>query len=187
MSDQARKAFIALIKETIPGAKVGTIKSVSEQEYTCVVSPVDGGPDYEDVRLRVVIDATDPGIVCIPADDSWVLIAPLFNNPDVYYVNHATHITKWALKVDGGGTFEIDNQGNVVVNGGQLGGLLKLAATVDHLNKIEQKVNAIIDTIKAVWIPASGDGGAALKALFANIQALGVTTADQVENTKFKQ
>lgn len=56
----------------------------------------------------------------------------------------------------------------------------------DQINLVEDKVNAIIEIIRDIWVPVTTDGGAALKALFASVLDLQNTTVDDIKDENIK-
>lgn len=182
-----RRVLINLIHKTIPAAISGTIKSVDEDNFTCVVKPFDGGADYQEVRLKVSVDEFDHGVVCIPDVGSEVLISPLFNSDRAYYVSRFSKVKKWHLKTVSGSSIVFDDQGNVVINGGALGGVTKIDVLVSKINAIEADLNTLKAAFSA-WVIVPADGGAALKTIAAAWYAQTITpsTKAQLENTKVK-
>lgn len=51
----------------------------------------------------------------------------------------------------------------IVFNGGKLGGIIKIDELTTNLNRIEQDINSLKQTL-STWVPIPSDGGAALKA-----------------------
>jgi hypothetical protein len=116
MGDKFRKALINLIKQYVAGAIPGTIKDVNTDDYTCSVEPSNGTSIYYGVRLKTTINDDDSGIVCIPDIGSQVLISPLFNNENVFYVSRFSKVKKWHLKTVSNSSIEFDSSGNVNIN-----------------------------------------------------------------------
>lgn len=182
-----RRVLINLIHKTIPAAIPGKVKSVNEEDFTCVVTPFDDGANYEEVRLKANVDGFDDGMVSIPEVGSSVLISPLFNSDRAYYVSRFSKVKKWHLKTVSGSSLAFDDQGNVSINGGTLGGIAKIDTLVSKLNAIETDLNTL-KTAFATWVIVPADGGAALKAITAAwyAQTLSPSTKVQLENTKVK-
>lgn len=182
-----RRSLINLIHETIPAAIPGKVKSVNEDDFTCVVTPFDDGASYEEVRLKVNVDGMDDGMVSIPEVGSSVLISPLLNSDRAYYVSRFSKVKKWHLKTVSGSNLVFDDQGNVSINGGSLGGVVKVDTLLNKLNAVETDLNNL-KTAFASWVVVAADGGAALKAIAAAwyAQSLTPSTKVELENTKVK-
>ncbi|WP_317899419.1 hypothetical protein [Aurantibacillus circumpalustris] len=143
IGDKFRKAVIRLILKTIPATITGKVKSVDETDFTCVVTPSRGGPDFESVRLNVAVSDDDSGIVCIPDVDSEVTISCLFNNEHAYQVTRFSKIKKWHLKAVSGRTFEFTDDGKIKINGDQYGGLPIQEFILDNLNAIKDYLGSL--------------------------------------------
>ena len=86
-----------------------------------------------------------------------------------------------------GGNFALSHD-RIQMNGGTLGGLVKLTDLVGRLNLIENDLNAIKNAF-ASWVVAPNDGGGALKAIAAAWagNAITPTVNGDIENTAVKQ
>jgi hypothetical protein len=177
---KARQVLIKLILGTIPATITGTVKSVDESDFTCVVTPSRGGPDFEDVRLKVAIDENDAGIVCIPDLNSEVVISCLFNNEHAYYVTRFSKIKKWHLKTVSGRSFEITGEGKIKINGDQYGGIPKS----DKISAfMADMITAIGAGFSAVGIGGAANGPAGKTAFDSIITAKKTAFDNTVKNT----
>ena len=79
------------------------------------------------------------------------------------------------------------NRDNIIFNGGDLGGLIKIEGLTKRLNLIENDINKLKTAMNG-WTPTPQDGGAALKAAAADWGAakLTPTTRGDYENKKVK-
>jgi virulence-associated protein VagC len=189
MSDKVRKSLIRLINDIKMDAIVGTVKTVDVANYTCDVEPMDGGAEYHDVRLKVAIDNNDGGLVQIPKQGSQVIISPLNETQTAFFVLVFTEVTEFHVKVDGGAKIQVKANGEVLINGGLLGGLPKIVDLKAELVKLNANINTLkVATQTAVAAySAALDGGSsatAFNAALASMQAQNLTT---LENTKVKQ
>ena len=77
--------------------------------------------------------------------------------------------------------------GEIKINGGTLGGIVKIADVVSQLNALEQDLNTL-KTVFASWVPVAQDGGASLKIASEQWSAAQIqpTTVQQLEDTTFK-
>lgn len=144
-----------------------TVVSVDEAARTCICTAVTGasGNDIPDVRLMASVD---DGFLIIPALGSTVIVAQsIFTDPLVV------------------GFSEVDK---IILRGGDLGGLVKVLSLVTRLNLLEKDINTL-KTAFTTWVPASGDGGAALKAATATwfTQELTETVREDIENETITQ
>ncbi len=80
------------------------------------------------------------------------------------------------------------NRENIIFNGGDLGGLIKIEDLTKRLNLIENDINKL-KTAMSGWTPVPQDGGAALKTAAASWYGAQLTTTKRgdYENTKIKQ
>ena len=134
-----------------------TVTSVNEEELTCVVELMNE-TEIPDVRLKSAIDLNTDGLVQIPQTGSTVLVATIGNNITTRFVVAFSAVEK------------------VMFYGGSNGGLINIQTLIENLNKTNEVVNAIKDSLLN-WVVTSGDGGAALKT-FASTQLTGKTTGD---------
>lgn len=76
----------------------------------------------------------------------------------------------------------------IVLNGGGLGGLVKVEALTARLNGIEESINELKAALSG-WVPAPQDGGAALKGAISSwaSETLVLTERGDYENEKVKQ
>ena len=78
-------------------------------------------------------------------------------------------------------------EGEVVINGGENEGLVKVVELAEKLNAIENDINNL-KSIFSSWVPVVYDGGASLKAAAASwaAQSLQTTSKKDIENPKIK-
>jgi phage baseplate assembly protein gpV len=107
--------------------------------------------------------------------DTWGLQFP--DDSEIYYdsVNNKLIIN-------------IANDGEILYNGGENDGLVKVNSLVTRLNNIENDINTLKGILMG-WVPVPTDGGAALKTLLtaSYTTLLGVTVKADIENNKIKQ
>lgn len=137
------------IRKSIIGMASGngglfTAKVLSTDGETCCVE-IDGLV-VSGVQLRAVVNGEESGILITPKTGSYVTVADLSGN-----------LTRIVVV----GFSEVEE---IKINGGQLGGLVKIEKLVDRLNYIENKIGDLMNVFNN-WEPTSQDGGAALKAI----------------------
>lgn len=182
IDEEIRSALREFIKSTVSTSSIlGTVLSVDASEKTCLIKDDDV---EKKVRLRPVIDDKE-GLTVYPKVGTWCLAIMIEDDEDFMCVGFG-EVDKWRLKI-AGITIEVTNNG-IVFNNGGLGGLLKLAASVERWNKIETDINNL-KTAFASWTVIPSDGGAALKAITSSWASspLTATVAGDVENNKVKQ
>jgi hypothetical protein len=188
MSEKVRQGLLKLFKGKTPvQVFVAKVISVSLTDFTCDVDPIDDGATYYHVRLKPTIDGDDNGIICVPKENSYVLVGILGNNENAAFILSCSLDEYVLIKANNGAYIKIHENGNIVMNGGGLNGMVKVADLVTRMNTIEQDLNAIKAAF-AAWVPVPNDGGAALKtaATAWAAQALALTTQVMLENTKVK-
>jgi len=143
------------------------VKSVDKTTRTCVVIAITGKTQSEipDVRL---MSAVDDGFLLVPVVGSNVCIIATPQS-DAYISQYS----------------EIEE---IIMRGGDLGGLVKLLDAVERYNKIEDDINKLKQAF-TTWTPTPNDGGAALKAAAASWsgQQLQKTVRADIENKKITQ
>lgn len=76
----------------------------------------------------------------------------------------------------------------ITLNGGELGGLVRVSTLTDRLNAIERDINTLKNLV-TTWTPVPTDGGASLKAFTSvwSTQPLTLSKNSDYENTKILQ
>lgn len=126
----------------------GKVKSVDEQNRSCIVEPSNGDPDINGVRLQSFI-APDTGLVLIPERKSKVVVT--FLNSTTGFVSLTSNLKKVLLDVD-----------EFTINEGDNGGLINISDLIKKMNNIESDINTL-KTVFKDWVVVSNDGGGALK------------------------
>lgn len=118
------------------------VTSVSNQ--TCEVKV--GEMTLSDVRLCSVVDNNDNNLLIEPKVPSQVLVMDMSKGEmrDLVVV-------------------KVSQTENIVINGGKLGGLIKIEELRKNLEKMTKRIDGIMDAIKNAT-PVAQDGGASLKA-----------------------
>lgn len=137
-----REAIQNIVKENLEDSKLRVAKVLSVDGHTCNVETLDTETEILDVRLQA--DDSN-GILVKPAIDSFVIIAPY---ADFEYV-----VVMFSA-VD-----------EITLLDGSYGGLTKTQELKTQLDKTNDVVQALVDSLKN-WTPVPNDGGAALKTFF---------------------
>jgi len=133
-----KKLFEAPV-QTFPA----TILDVDSDELTCTIQPIDG-PEIFNVRLKAAINGVTDGIVEIPSVGSSVLCGLIGNDDNTCVV------------------LAVDAVDQILINGGNNGGLINIQTLITELGKTNDVVNAIKNSLLN-WTVVPSDGGAALK------------------------
>lgn len=156
--------------ENIGGGKAtnlyqGVVTDLSD--VTCEVS-IDG-LSIPDVRLRASTEVDGAQIIVRPAVGSVVIVGSLTGDLDHLVV------------------LSMDRAEEVIINGGKLGGLIKVQELTQKLNALESEVNNL-KQLFASWVPVKGDGGAVLRGLLGSWagKRLTLSRREDYEDTKVK-
>lgn len=180
--DDIRQGLKALCAGPI-NTVVATVKSVDEDTLSMVCTPAGGGADYEEVRLKATIGDDESGVYVIPKAGTSVLLGIINDDPDSTYLHLAQSVNKIILIV--GNSKIVMTNGKIEMNEGSLGGLVKIDTLVSQINAIKTDINALKTALTA-WVPASGDGGLALKTAITAYsgQVLQPLLKKEIEDTK---
>ena len=161
---------------------LGTVVSVDKTNNTCEVD-VDGN-EFGNVRLQSVVDTGRKGCRFYPAIESDVLIVPINENGD-WEVRLFSEIEQVLFQI-GDMMFDFSANG-LILNGGQLGGMVKLEDLVSKINTFESDLNTL-KTAFIDWVIVPSDGGAALKTIAATWsgQVITETVKADLEDEKVK-
>lgn len=202
-----KQEIIKLMQEIV-GKKtqvfhIATIKEVTGN--TCTIAPLDEDmpQEIDGVRLKAFSDG-EYGILITPKKDSFV-IAMQLNDVD-YAVTHYDEIDsisisindknsvtildkKISLKVDKTTAIITDskieiNADEIVFNGGEHKGLVKVEAMKTKLNNLEKQVNKIVQQLQSISVALAPSGSFPLAPFFSSITPLVETQKSDIENDK---
>ena len=162
-----------------PTIIVGQVTARDDEARTIDVQPSDGSAPLLGVALQSTAAGTT-GIIARPAIGSTVAVAMLTGydagfcilTDDVESIEYKVGDSTMVLSADG-----------IVINGGSLGGMVKVEALADKLNAIEQDLNTL-KNVFSTWSPVAQDGGSALKAAAETWagSTLATTSADDLSD-----
>lgn len=136
---------------------IGTVKQVNEQEGTCNVER-EGRPQMHGVRLNAVIDdKVKDWFRIIPAPGSYVLVMDLGDETEGV-VMATSKVDKVSMRM--GETTVVVNSDGVVINGGTLGGLIKIAELTAKVNELVDAFNTHTHVIASGAIKTQGSASA---------------------------
>ena len=165
-------------------AQLCTVTAVDAAARTVDCEPLDESAPLLGVNLQANQGLTS-GMVLIPKVGSYVIVA-LMNDGVNGCVIATEEIERMELVI-GEARVEVTEDG-IVLNGGGLGGLVKVEALTARLNGIEESINELKAALSG-WVPAPQDGGAALKGAISSwaSETLVLTERGDYENEKVKQ
>lgn len=163
--------------------KICTVDSVDDATRTVDCTPLDEGAPLSGVNLQAN-QGIDKGIVVFPTVGSSVVVG---------FMSKATAAVLLCEQVDrieiaiGDIVVKMTDRG-IVMNGGELGGLVKAIDLAGKINTIEKDLNALKNAFKT-WVVTPYDGGAKLKAATATWSGASITLTKRadIENEKIKQ
>lgn len=180
-----------------------TVDKVYKDTRTVDCTPLDEGAPLLGVNLQAN-QGSSFGVVSFPRVGSFVVVGfvaegsagvvLLTDDVESVEVVVSDKTTRAVLDEDGARIYvgeetsaELTADG-VVLNGGKLGGSVKVEELTTRLNTIEKDINALKNVFSA-WIVAPQDGGAALKGAASTWagQSLTLTKREDYENEKVKQ
>ncbi len=189
-----RKKIVAAIQGL--GAPVedtvmsGYVKTVVEEKATMSVVLNTSGQLVEGVLLHALGNSLK-GFVVIPEPDSDVVICSVDGSGE-YMLLQADKINKVLLDIESmqakvSSKIEISCD-NIVFNGGENGGIPISDKIAGRIKNVEDKVNEILDKLKAIAIPLAPSGTYAFGIEnFSSMSIITPTTISaNIENTKIK-
>lgn len=182
--------------------KICTIDAVDVEARTVDCSPLDESAPLVGVNLQANQDA-GTGVVAIPAPGSYVVVG--FLSPSAAVVILTEKIDRYLVDIgdaharitDGqidiaakDTTVKIDSSG-IVMNGGGLGGLVKIQELTDKLNELIDAFNAHTHEITTGGIAVTGSATAQSNAAPVSVPAIMAkqkhVSVSDYENPKIKQ
>lgn len=156
------------------------VVAVDEAKRSCEVVPVNGKANITEVRIQASYELQE-GIFAKPKIGSFVVVNFIDNNNA--YVALFDKIEELHIKLEESEIL-IDKDG-ITINGGALGGLVKIEKLLSQLNKIEIAYNDLLNAVKNHNHAHPRGPTTALLAPIT-IQDLQETELTEIENTKIK-
>lgn len=161
IAEQAFEMLMRAMKAAAGGdgtrVHVGAVKEVDEKEWTCVVEREDM-PELHDVRLNAVIDeGVKDRFVVVPAVGSYVLVLTMGEATEGLVVA-MSKIDKVMIQTGAVGV-NVSSEG-VVMNGGELGGLIDIAKLTDKVNALVEAFNGHTHQVNTTGSASSQAGTA---------------------------
>jgi tetrahydromethanopterin S-methyltransferase subunit B len=140
------------------------VVSVNMDEHICECEPLNGGPNFLEVRLRPTDNDEEKGLWGKPKIGAWCLITLLENHDCMAYMVACDEYEELHVKAE-----------KIILNGEDCS-LVKGEELQEQINKLKGTVDALITSINS-WTPATGDGGLALKTILTSA-LVGQTTGN---------
>ena len=173
-------------------ALVCTVDEVDKTARTIDCTPINEGAPLLGVNLQANQEA-DYGFCLFPEKGSFVVVGFVADGAAgvvllTEKIESAEIVIGDGLRIKTEKMSADINRENIIFNGGDLGGLIKVEDLTKRLNLIENDINKL-KTAMSGWTPAPQDGGAALKTAAASWYGAQLTTTKRgdYENTKIKQ
>lgn len=169
--------------DTVSCIRICKVVAIDEDARTVDVEPIDEDAPVLGVNLQAN-QKSRLGIVAYPKVGSWVTVGIIDNVCGIVLLTD--EVEKYEVVV--GDMSIVASEEGIVMNGGTLGGMVKVEDLVIRLNLIEEDINKLKTAIEG-WVPVAQDGGSALKAAVTSWSGatLIMSSRDDVENTKVKQ
>lgn len=179
------------IKEAIesglkPDIISGTAFNIDASAMSFDLKKNTGGRDLVNVKMRCVGGSGTMGIWMVPKDNSQCIVLQLNRNEYNSILLTAEEFETLTIKASTGGSLELNSAGEVLLNGDQNKGLVKVVQLVSRMNEIENKVNTILAALQSVVIPLAPSGTYPFAPLFATVDPLVFTVQNDIENPTVK-
>jgi hypothetical protein len=176
MSQDKHKQLRDIVR-TLAGVKAlvfsAEVLSVDEANATIDVMPFESEAALTKVQLAAV-DDLEEGLLLIPAVGSNVLVSLIGEEEDEAVVMGYSKLDKVKLKI-GESTLAISVEG-FTINGGALGGLIKIETLVERINRLEERMLSHQHLSASAGMPTSPDP--------ATNASFSTTQREELEDTK---
>ncbi len=184
MEENFQRLIELLLKKSLPAMVcIGTVKDVAEDKQTCTVDREDSPTLYK-VRLNAIIAELENNVTIVPAPKSKVLCSLIDNDVNEAYVLSCEKPEEINVKLSE--TTLIINQEGVVINGGDLGGMIKIEELTKNLEKLTKRVDTIYNGFKSLAPDPPMAGSAALTTGLKAIVSPPVEDFSKIEDSKVK-
>ncbi len=162
------------------------VESVDKDNYTLNAKLEDSNLPVEGVRLKPS-EGEGYTLLQFPVIGSLVLLAQLDKTEFLLLSCDQVETVLW--KNEAGFAMEIDENGDLIFNGGSLGGMVKVQELTVQLNKNNTLLAAILAIINGAPITEAGGGAPSALQAALKVALVGKSLGDfsQLENPKIKQ
>ena len=162
---------------------VGKVSNIDEDKRICDIT-IDDDLTLNNCRLNAIIDSYSNKLLIVPKDNSMVAFIAIGGKLTEPLVVACSEIEKILLTIG-----EIDiliEDGKIEMNGGNLGGLIKLQQLESNLNKLKKYVEDLATMASTAMAPmAALDGGASVTTFNTNWGATNAAFSfEDMEDTK---
>jgi hypothetical protein len=182
ISNELKKMF----GQFLAAAFVGKVTNVDNAESDALIEVEHNELTY-DVKLKSVVDSADKHLIQVPKVGSYVFCVSLGNSDEKYMAVLFNEVEKVIYQGENISLVIDDQEGTIVINDGENGGLIKIEELVSKINALESKVNELLQTLQAVVIPLAPSGTYPFATDFGDITPIQPETqVSDIENDKIK-
>lgn len=160
------------------------VDSVNKTDRTIDCTPLNDEAPLLGINLQAGQEGKKGGIVIFPKEGSYVVVG-MYDGLDAGCLLLSEEIEEVELKI--GDTSLQITDGEILINEGSLGGMVKVKELTKKLNALEQDLNQL-KQVFSKWEAIPNDGGKSLKGAISSWagQNLPETQQGDIENTKVK-
>lgn len=162
---------------------VGKVSNIDEDKRICDIT-IDDDLTLNNCRLNAIIDSYSNKLLIVPKDNSMVAFIAIGGKLTEPLVIAYSEIEKILLTI--GESDILIEDGKMEMNGGNLGGLIKLQQLESNLNKLKKYVEDLATMASTAMAPmAALDGGASVTTFNTNWGATNAAFSfEDMEDTK---
>ena len=162
---------------------VGKVSNIDESKRICDIS-IDEDITLSNCRLNAIIDSYENHLLIVPKDNSMVAFITVGGKQTEPLIIAYSEIEKVLLTI--GESDILIEDGKIEMNGGNLGGLIKLQQLESNLDKLKKYVEDLATMASSAMAPmAALDGGASVATFNTNWGAMKAAFSfDDMEDTK---
>ena len=162
---------------------VGKVSNIDEDKRICDIT-IDDDLTLNNCRLNAIIDSYSNKLLIVPKDNSMVAFIAIGGKLTEPLVIAYSEIEKILLTI--GESDILIEDGKIEMNGGNLGGLIKLQQLESNLDKLKKYVEDLATMASSAMAPmAALDGGASVTTFNTNWGATNAAFSfEDMEDTK---
>jgi len=184
MEEKFQRLIELLLKRSLPAMVcIGTVTEEAEDKQSCTVER-ENAPTLYKVRLNAIIGELENNVTVVPALKSKVLCSLIDNDVNEAFVLSCEKPEEINVKLSE--TTLVINQEGVVINGGDLGGMIKIEELTKNLDKLTKRVDTIYNGFKGLTPDPPLAGSAAVTAALKAIVSPPTEDFSKLEDSKVK-
>lgn len=162
---------------------IGKVSNIDESKRICDIS-IDEDLTLSNCRLNAIIDSYNNRLLVVPKDNSMVAFIAVGGKLTEPLIIAYSEIDKLLLTI--GESDILIEDGRIEMNGGNLGGLIKLQQLESNLDKLKKYVEDLATMASTAMTPmAALDGGASVATFNTNWGTMKAAFSfDDMEDTK---